>query len=228
MTKENPKNCQLCIVVVKTICKAIWRKPPITSALDRNADRCSRLSICTSWARDWRFLKVSPHCHAWDMWTGAASLPLTRLGTRWGHFPRVYTTLRDQEMGIWWIQLPSVRAGSAFMNVAFEWREASRHPDSLYFTVCGKWAWCDFKRPQRCYYAIPQPFLSHKEGVSTDLLFSHYITHGMVWTNSCLYFSWPISERQKLNYCDRFLLLYRLLYWENNVKNQEALKTHGF
>lgn len=75
--------------------------------------------------------------------------------------------------------------GSASMNVAFEWREASRHADSLYLLYLGN-------RPDATSNShndvimVPPPFfpkplsllsenlllMSHKEGVSSDLLFT--------------------------------------------------------
>lgn len=77
--------------------------------------------------------------------------------------------------------------GSASMNVAFEWREASRHVDSLYLLYVGNRpdvtsnSHNDVIMPPHHHPSLKTFFLSllsenlllmsHKEGVSSDLLF---------------------------------------------------------
>lgn len=152
--------------------------------------------------------------------------PLTRLETHWGHFSPGLHNIAWQGDG--YLVDPIALCG-AFMNVAFEWRWASRHPDSLYFTVCGKWPWCDFKGHKDVIMPPLSPpqaslLLSHKEGVSSDLLFSLYVTHGMAWFKF-LFLLWlvALSERDR-NWIKSLLVMPFILLSKNLVKNTGHLK----
>lgn len=68
------------------------------------------------------------------------------------------------------------------MNVAFEWREASRHVDSLYLLYLGNGPDATSNSHNDVIMVPPRPpppsflsenllLMSHKEGVSADLLF---------------------------------------------------------
>ena len=92
--------------------------------------------MCCFCAWEWVFIKVSPHYHARDMWAAAASSSLTRLGHIEVIFPG-FTRHCVRREGYPVNPIALCEGGSASMNVAFEWREASRHADSLYLLYLG-------------------------------------------------------------------------------------------
>ena len=70
------------------------------------------------------------------MWAGAASSSLTRLGHIEVIFPG-FTQHCVRREGYPVDPIALCEGGSASMNVAFEWREASRHAESLYLQYLG-------------------------------------------------------------------------------------------
>lgn len=95
----------------------------------------ARVYVCVcAWERV--FIKLSPHYHAWDMWAVAASSSLIRLGHIEVIFPG-FTQHCVRREGYLVDPIALCEGGSASMNVAFEWRETSRHVDSLYLLYVG-------------------------------------------------------------------------------------------
>lgn len=147
------------------------------------------------------FIKLSPNYHAWDMWAGAASSSLTRLGHIEVIFPG-FTQHCVRREGYPVDPIALCEGGSASMNVAFEWREASRHADSLYLLYLGN-------RPDATSNShndvimVPPPLLpqaslspfwelvaheSQGRSLQWSVVYPH-ITHGRTWTNHCFNFS---------------------------------------
>lgn len=156
-------------------------------------------SVC---AWEWVFIKLSPHYHAWDMWAGAASSSLTRLGHIEVIFPG-FTQHCVRREGYPVDPIALCEGGSASMNVAFEWREASRHADSLYLLYLGNRPDATSNSHNDVIMVPPPPpslFLSlppswelvahESQGRSLQwsVVYPHY-THGRTWTNPCFNFS---------------------------------------
>lgn len=121
------------------------------------------------------------------MWAGVASSSLTCLG----HIEVIFHGFTQHcvrregypvdPIALW-------EGGSASMNVAFEWREASRHADSLYLLYLGNRPDATSNSHNDVIMVPPPPppslflsrsllsenplLMSHKEGVSSDLLFT--------------------------------------------------------
>lgn len=110
-----------------------------------NAYRCggkakkhsvARAGMCMLCAWQRVFIKLSAHYHAWDMWAGAASSSLTRLG----HIEVIFAGFTQhcvRREGYPVDPIALCAGGSGSMNVAFEWWEASRRADSLYLLYLG-------------------------------------------------------------------------------------------
>lgn len=127
------------------------------------------------------------------MWAGAASSSLIRLGHIEVIFPG-FTQHCVRREGYLVDPIALCEGGSASMNVAFEWRETSRHVDSLYLLYVGNRPDATSNvhndvimvpptttttqpplLPEDCFLLslLSENLLlmSHKEGVSSDLLF---------------------------------------------------------
>lgn len=116
---------------------SLWRDPTAHQLKAETLTDTGQSVFATSvsaWERV--FIKLSPHYHAWDMWAGAASSSLTRLGHIEVIFPG-FTQHCVRREGYPVDPIALCEGGSASMNVAFEWREASRHADSLYLLYLG-------------------------------------------------------------------------------------------
>lgn len=145
------------------------------------------------------------------MWAGAASSSLIRLGHIEVIFPG-FTQHCVRREGYLVDPIALCEGGSASMNVAFEWRETSRHVDSLYLLYVGN-------RPDATsnvhndvimvpphHHTTTQPprppwrlfpslssfweLVAHESqgrSLQWSVVYPH-ITHGRIWTNPCFNF----------------------------------------
>lgn len=112
---------------------------------------------CFSVRLMWGIYDLAPGHHAWDMWAGAASSCLTRLGHIEVIFPG-FTQHCVRREGYPVDPIALYEGGSASMNVAFEWREASRHADSLYLLYLGNRPDATSNSHNDVIMVPPQPF----------------------------------------------------------------------
>lgn len=126
--------------------------------------------------------------------------PLTRLETHWGHFSPGLHNIAWQGDG--YLVDPIALCG-AFMNVAFEWRWASRHPDSLYlyslYVGNGPDVTSKATKMLLCHLSPPlKPLFFWVTRRESPLIccFPFMLHMGWLGSNSCFYFGWSLSLRE--------------------------------